>query len=245
MDKRTIQKREYRIVSEFTSKALIRSSLEWEADMHMRARASSRGVAGKATVTTATCGSTFISFFDSILEGKKELGNMIIMLRTYVVLKALPWESRDFGRIVKHNRHYWGIIIPKNFKSHFLQFRPKKVAVFSYSSKFLGTYMETEAFKLQQEWSYRDLKNSNLKLNTVGKVSTQTSTRTILPKDDLYGRYNLFCRRWWYWSCIKMRRASILQVLNKFLKIKQKFQPHLNIHQTWHIVTRYKCLNMQ
>jgi len=37
-----------------TCKALIRSSLEWEADMHIRALASSSGVAGNATVTTAT-----------------------------------------------------------------------------------------------------------------------------------------------------------------------------------------------
>ena len=37
-----------------TSKALRRSSLEWEAEMQMRARANNNGVAGKATVTTAT-----------------------------------------------------------------------------------------------------------------------------------------------------------------------------------------------
>lgn len=41
-----------------TFKACVRSSLVWEADMHMRALASSNGVAGNATVTTAIWKST-------------------------------------------------------------------------------------------------------------------------------------------------------------------------------------------
>lgn len=48
------KKKKQNVVS-FTSKALTRSSLEWEADMQIRALARRRGVAGKATVTTATC----------------------------------------------------------------------------------------------------------------------------------------------------------------------------------------------
>ena len=43
------------LTSTHTSNALRRSSLVWEADMQIRALANSRGVAGNATVTTATC----------------------------------------------------------------------------------------------------------------------------------------------------------------------------------------------
>jgi hypothetical protein len=39
---------------DFTCKPLIRSSLVWEAEIHILALASSSGVAGNATVTTAT-----------------------------------------------------------------------------------------------------------------------------------------------------------------------------------------------
>lgn len=39
---------------DFTSNPLIRSSLDWEAEIHILALASSSGVAGNATVTTAT-----------------------------------------------------------------------------------------------------------------------------------------------------------------------------------------------
>lgn len=41
--------------NKLTSKALTRSSLLWEAEIQMRALASNKGVAGNATVTTATC----------------------------------------------------------------------------------------------------------------------------------------------------------------------------------------------
>lgn len=37
-----------------TSSALLRSSREWAAEIHMRALAKSKGVAGKPTITTAT-----------------------------------------------------------------------------------------------------------------------------------------------------------------------------------------------
>jgi hypothetical protein len=39
----------------------MRSSLEWEAEIHILALASRSGVAGNATVTTATCGIDHIS----------------------------------------------------------------------------------------------------------------------------------------------------------------------------------------
>lgn len=38
-----------------TWRALIRSSLEWDADMQIRALANNKGVAGKPTTTTANC----------------------------------------------------------------------------------------------------------------------------------------------------------------------------------------------
>lgn len=47
-------KRKYK-KERLTSKALIRSSLVWAAEIQIRALAKSKGVAGKATVTTATC----------------------------------------------------------------------------------------------------------------------------------------------------------------------------------------------
>jgi hypothetical protein len=45
------------LTSTHTSNALRRSSMAWQADMQIRALAKSRGVAGKAVITTATCNS--------------------------------------------------------------------------------------------------------------------------------------------------------------------------------------------
>lgn len=55
----TVIQTKFILTSTNTSNALRRSSLVWEADMQMRALAKSRGVAGNATVTTATCKSIF------------------------------------------------------------------------------------------------------------------------------------------------------------------------------------------
>lgn len=47
-----------------TSKALSKSSLVWEADMQIRALANNKGVAGNATVTTATYNTTWYWIID-------------------------------------------------------------------------------------------------------------------------------------------------------------------------------------
>jgi len=68
----TVIQTKFILTSTNTSNALRRSSLVWEADMQIRALAKSRGVAGNATVTTATCKSILILATSDIHKNRNE-----------------------------------------------------------------------------------------------------------------------------------------------------------------------------
>lgn len=155
-------------IQKITSKALTRSSLVWEADMHIRALAKRSGVAGKATVTTATCNSISEWLFSTDTKhcGSKvswakqsDIFRFIKIIwlldmsstRTYIMLETFTRKSRDFCWIVQHYGHYRRIIIPKNLETHLLQLWPEKIAVFTYSCKFLCPCIDNKTLLFQSQ----------------------------------------------------------------------------------------------
>lgn len=155
---------------------------------------------------------------------------------THILLEALSREGRNFARIIKHYWHHWRVIIPKNLKTHALQFWPEKVAILTYLCKFLGSYMDTRALKSKTIKAMESLKPKDSRIEVKTKHDRRfiypTSTRTILSKNNLYSRDNLLHSWWWHWSCIKMSRGSVFQVLNELLKIPTEVSTIINANQS-------------
>lgn len=155
-------------IQKITSKALRRSSLVWEADMHIRALAKRSGVAGKATVTTATCKSISSWLFSTetkpcgsrVSRAKQleiftfiKITRLPVMsgARTYIMLETFTRKSRDFCWIVQHYGHYRRIIIPENLETHLLQLWPEKIAVFAYPCKFLCPCIDEKTLIIESQ----------------------------------------------------------------------------------------------
>lgn len=72
--------------------------------------------------------------------------------KLYILFETFPWKSGYFCRIVEHDGHHRRIIVPKDFKTHLLQFWSEKIAIFTNACQFLSPYNNKVALKISTQF---------------------------------------------------------------------------------------------